>query len=310
MADDTAAVQALLDAVPSTGARVYLPGQTYNVGDLLMSARTYLYGDGEATVLQALPGARWVLKNRNAQARRTRLVDLRISGNKTGGGTGKGIIFDHTGIGGAAFQYLERVRIEECADTGLELINARSIVSHFLHLENNDGHGYHADGTSYDGEHDHLILGNSGLHNLWTSAGGYFTWVHSYFSGRLDSTQASVYVDNWATYGRLAGKIEDSPSHGLQFNCLGVNTNPAWTGWNVDIAFQNIGGSVLQIDHAHKCVIRAAAAGCDRQHATAILTLLTGLQNAGCIWYDDAIVTPHAPVQGDLAGNTLQVRAL
>lgn len=119
--DDTAALQAALDAVPATGGSVYLPSGTYIVTEsIVVKSNTLLFGDGNASQIKSSQSAFvgtnagnncYLVKNENWSA--STLTDENI--------TIQDLSFNYgtvTIVGGGAhcisMRYVENVKVVNC----------------------------------------------------------------------------------------------------------------------------------------------------------------------------------------------------
>ncbi len=81
VADDTAAIQTVIDALPVGGGRVYLPAGIYLVKKLALKTGVTLQGDGPSTVLLAAQTSPYLVTFASGTAERVRIADLTLDGN-------------------------------------------------------------------------------------------------------------------------------------------------------------------------------------------------------------------------------------
>lgn len=150
--DDTAALQAAIDAVPSTGGTLYLPHGTYVISSqLVLKSYLMIRGDGmNSTAIQQINSAAHGLYGMTV--RYLQIRDLQVKGPGKTIGSGTGIFLDTTGTGpgiATANCVIDNLQVIGFGGDGIYLDTP--IITTLLNVRCQDigGHGFHTySGTS------------------------------------------------------------------------------------------------------------------------------------------------------------------
>jgi hypothetical protein len=146
VADDAAAIQATIDAMPAGGGVLYLPAGTYKISSQITVYPTIsIVGDGiRATkIVQSSTTANGIYGEYYFGAK---LSGFRLEGPASG--TGIGIKFDYPAPPGSLpYITMEDMQVAKFGGNGIDLLNP--IVSRFanVQVEECGGHGIHAHGV-------------------------------------------------------------------------------------------------------------------------------------------------------------------
>lgn len=294
--DDTAALQATINAVPSTGGTVYIPSGTYNISSALeLKNSLVLQGDGinASRIAQTTTSANGLhaLNAINVDIR-----DLRVGG--PGSGTGIGIYFERSASNPVDYINLTNVNIRQFGSHGFQIDTV--IVSTLVKVisQNNGGHGFYINnGTS---------LNMSACYGLNNGQAGYCltSVVYSSLNGcatdscgigyLLDTCQGVALngcgcestVNKSTSYPGHAFKVIAGASNGL-YNC--------WNYANMAIAYWVTGSArsvILSGVSESGPVVGATASIQVDSGSSAMLSgyqVVTALSIAGSVSYWDGV---------------------
>lgn len=236
--DDTAAIQSAIDYVATRNSgHVFIPANTYKVSTLYMKGKVGLYGEGRASIIEALVGDAPLITNYSNNSTDTTITNLVLKGNKaTGTADGHGIHYNFTG-GPAGKHNLSNLFIDGVSGHGVFFAGHRSgesIVSN-IQIYMCDGVGF------YWNCHDTIItnvdVGQSGSAGFLIKGGNNrFTGCNAWFTGRLSPADGyGWYFAPPLTGGgqnQMTGcQSQDTTSHGVFIS--GQNRN-SFTGFYID----------------------------------------------------------------------------
>lgn len=204
VADDTAAIQAAIDAAALVKGRVYAPASVYLTGQIVIKNGVWLYGDGKfSTIFKLKSGTNthafknYKASGSEANAENWAITDCMIDGNKTVQSAGDGIYVEVSArTASDTFNdsrwLIKNVFIFNTKDHGVETIPPRTSGGRIVNVDVFfcDGNGFRLTGA------DTKILGcetgSTGLAGFYlNSSSCQIDACKSYFSGRI--TAASGY---------------------------------------------------------------------------------------------------------------------
>ncbi|MET7477642.1 glycosyl hydrolase family 28-related protein [Streptomyces sp. NPDC005648] len=148
--DDTTAIQAAINSLPSGGGTIFFPSGTYNLTSALtITSDISLRGQGaQSSILhQTSTTAHGVYA---LTARRMSFADLQLTGPGSGVGTGTGIYLDTTGSAVAQCQF-NNVMVQQFGVDGIYVNTPIATVFSNVRSQNHGQHGFHfLGGTSVD----------------------------------------------------------------------------------------------------------------------------------------------------------------
>lgn len=216
--DDTTAIQAAINALPTQGGTVYLPAGTYVITDAInLRNALRILGDGNsATVIYQTNTAKNGLQGTDILS--LGLEDFRLSGPTTGTGCGISL----TRVNDAATNYVvaTNLYVRTFGSHGIYMTNG--IVSSFTNVvaEINAGHGFN-------------LVGLAGI--AGTSVG-----FHSCFANQNGGTGFRLDTMNYSSFHACAS--EKQPIDYEVINCIGVTYNGCGSESNMGYSWKISGG--------------------------------------------------------------------
>lgn len=177
VADDTLAIQAAIDSLPTAGGAVYLPTGTYVITDAIeLRSALKVFGDGpSATVIWQQTGVENGLQGTDILF--CEIAGLRLSGPSTG--TGRGISLARTLSNNTNNVVLTNVFVRTFGGDGIWMSNGIASTLTNVQAAENGGYGIHLIGEGG-------VAGTSvGLHSCFTddnALGGYLVETMAYCS--------------------------------------------------------------------------------------------------------------------------------
>lgn len=216
VADDTAEIQAALDAAHAAGGGiVYLPAGTYNISSALtMYNRITLRGAGDfvTNIVQTSTSANGLV---GASLIYIIIEHLRLTG--PGSGTGEGIAFT------VEFDYciLRDMSTTGWGSTGIDI--EQPIVSNFTRVTsfNNGGSGFYIHGTGL-GAGTSISMDSCWAHDNVSNGYSFFNMTYCAMvacaaDNQVNSTKAGYLIDTCSSFG-LIGCGSEGNNIGIKFN--------------------------------------------------------------------------------------------
>ena len=166
--NDQVEINQAITALGTTGGVVYLLEGTYNISASINLDTTApndsnkaIIGTGAGTVLKLFAGSSNVNVINASNVNRILISQLRIDGNKVGGGSNcKGIYFSSV-----ANSKIDRVWVENMNFIGIELFNSSNNIISGNHIQSNGNGGIFVNGSSFSNpanySHNNIISGNN-----------------------------------------------------------------------------------------------------------------------------------------------------
>lgn len=245
VADDTAEIQATIDAMPAGGGIMYLPAGTYRISSqLTVYPNISIIGDGiRATkIIQTSTSATSIYGEYFFGAR---LSGFRLEGPASG--TGIGIKFDYPAPPGSLpYITFADMQVAKMGGTGIDLLNP--IVSRFsnVQVEQCGGHGIHAHGVPAGAAGTSLAFDACYMRACAQSGYRLYRMTYCHFSGcaadhngigydleevtgvTLSGCGVEAQDNNGGSYPGVGYKISGSTSVGLINPFLFDNRNIGW----------------------------------------------------------------------------------
>lgn len=259
--DDTAAIQAALDAadIAGNGADgVYIPAGVYVVSGLTIGSQVTLRGSGWGSHLfhKASSTAPLITTDDPANSVAVCIRDLLLDGNKSNqSSTLEGIYLDATGMAsGTLVRHLVyNVYIRNTTGAGLRTDHpGRQSFFCNINVRASDGHGFHLAGT--ESHFSNCVVSNAGLQGFYVTGDSMvFVNCRAGESGQVTAANGDGFRLEDATRCSLTNCVSSSnQAHGYHFwgnastmegptivNCHSINDNQSETSKN-GFQFNNV----------------------------------------------------------------------
>ena len=263
--DDTAAIQAALNAAATAGGVVYIPAATYIISNIAIDTNVTLCGAGWATILQAKSGTTGYLiaLTHPSTSRQVTIRDLALS-TPYGGATAGHILLDNTGwTGGDPFDCMHRVFNVFSFNSGGDAFhfgaNTRGLVVSGCSQYQATGFGFHFEGGCTDSFISHCNSGPSGSHGFnvagWNNM---LTSCKSFWAGYNTATNTwDLWKNGFELSGRnnslVACQAQQSSNHGFNLiQCQYANVSGCECDSN---ATGNTAGVAINLTDATYCTV-------------------------------------------------------
>jgi Pectate lyase superfamily protein len=227
--NDTAAIQAAIDAVSTAGGgTVLLPPGNYSVSTLKMRSYVTLRGTSRAACKLTLRNSTNgnVIELFSARQEQIGLRDFTIEGNKSNQSAGHGVyIINDSNTNGAfasgllnAHHFIDNLLIQNCKQDGIrfdgDTLGGENHISNVFTYAC-DRYGIYA--VTPDSFWDRCVSGQSGEQGFYLeSPNSRYVNCKSWFSGRLDSSKGDGYYLTSGKRQELIGcEAQDNKRHGF-----------------------------------------------------------------------------------------------
>lgn len=230
--DDTTAIQAVINAMPSTGGTIYFPPGTYKLSAALaLKSNLVLIGAGQAaSILQQTTTTAACLSGVDVNT----LTIERMQLQGPASGTGTGITLTRSAQANCRYISLRDLYIRQFGQDGVAISNC--IVSHFarVNCENNGRHGFFLFGVTGGAAGTSVALDACYANTNTTTGFNLFNMVYTALSGCASEGHPTNYLIDTCQGVSLSGcGSEAMASGGTGFKITGGFCNTLTSCWDL-----------------------------------------------------------------------------
>jgi hypothetical protein len=233
VANDTAAVQAAINAVPSTGGVVWFPAGTYNLVTSALTLKSNLTMEGVGTLASIIKQTTTTVSAMTGvDVTNLTIRNLQIQGPASG--SGNGIILTRSAEPNVRYIRMDNVYIRQFGNDGLQISNC--IVSKFDQVtsENNGRHGFYLHGVVAGAAGTSVAMDACYANTNTLTGFNFYNMVYSVLSGCASEGQPTNYLIDTCQGMELSGcGSEVMTSGGTGFKITGGTGTTLSSCWDL-----------------------------------------------------------------------------